>query len=90
MQLTKHAANRIQQRAIPQLVVDLLLQFGATESAGDGATKFFFDHRSRKKLLAYAGPIGAKLNDHLDVYAVVSSSNNVITVAHREERIRRH
>ena len=90
MKATYHAAKRIQQRAIPPLVVDLLLEFGSTEPAGDGATKFFFDHRSRKRVLAYAGPIGSQLSEHLDVYAVVSSDNNVITVAHRADRIRRH
>ena len=90
MQLTKHAAIRAQQRAIPKLVLDLLLQFGSTENAGDGATKYFFDHRSRKMLFAYAGSVGPKLSEHLDVYAVVSSTSDVITVAHRQKHIRRH
>ena len=41
MNYTKHAAIRTQQRVIPELVVDLLLQFGAREKAPGGASKAF-------------------------------------------------
>lgn len=71
-------------------MLDLLLQFGASETAGDGASKVFFDKISRRKVLAYAGAIGPILSEHLDVYAVVGADDQVITVGHRLERIRRH
>lgn len=39
--LTKHASTWAQQREIPTLVVDLLLDFGRIESSGDGTVKHF-------------------------------------------------
>jgi hypothetical protein len=89
MTYTEHATKRVQQRAIPPLVIDLLLQFGANESAGDGASKVFFDKASRRRVKAYAGPLARALDEHLDLYAVIAADNTVITVAHRFERIRR-
>lgn len=90
MDTTRHAASRIQQRGIPKLVVDMLLEFGCSEPAGGGASKFFFDKLARRKVKAYAGSLSRVLEDHLDVYAVVGPDTQVITVGHRYERIRRH
>lgn len=88
--MTKHAQICSQQRCIPPLVLDLLLQFGATESAGDGANKVFFDKPARRRVQAYAGALAPLLNEHLDFYAVVGKNDQVITVGHRLERILRH
>lgn len=88
--LSHHANVRSQQRAISPMLVDLLLQFGTSESAGDGAAKVFFDKEGRRRLAAYAGPVAKLLNDHLDVYAIVGADMQIITVGHRLERMRRH
>jgi hypothetical protein len=73
------------------MALDLLLQFGSTESVGGGASKIFFDKAARRRLHSYAGPLAPMLDEHLDSsYAVVSQDNQVITVGHRTERIRRH
>lgn len=90
MNLTRHAAARSQQRAIPPMMIDLLLQFGKSESAGAGAAKLFFDRQARRRVAAYAGPLASLLNDHLDLFAVVDQDMQVITIGHRLERIRRH
>jgi hypothetical protein len=90
MNMTHHASARSQQRAIPPMMIDLLLQFGKSESAGDGAAKMFFDKQARKRVAVYAGPLASLLDDHLDLYAVVGPDMQVITVGHRLERIRRH
>lgn len=90
MNLTNHASARSQQRAIPPMMIDLLLQFGKSESAGAGVAKLFFDRKSRKRVAAYAGPLASLLDDHLDLYVVVGQDMLVITVGHRHERIRRH
>lgn len=89
MQLSRHANERSQQRAIPEMMIDLLLQFGSSESAGSGVSKVFFDKTSRRRVKAYAGSLAGLLEEHLDVYAVVSSEMKVITVGHRTERITR-
>lgn len=90
MHTSHHAAARLQQRAIPPLLVDLLLEFGASVPSGDGTSKYYFDKSAKRRVKAYAGPIARVLNEHLDVYAVVTDDAKVITVGHRYERIRRH
>ena len=87
---TRHAKARSQQRAIPPMLIDLLLQFGSSERAGVGVSKFFFDKASRRKVKTYAGPISSLLDEHLDVYAVVNDDLTVITVGHRTERLMGH
>lgn len=88
--MTRHANVRLQQRAIPPLLIDLLLQFGATEKAPGGVNKVFFDKNARRRVQSYAGPLASLLEQHMDVYAVVGDNEQVITVGHRNERIRRH
>jgi len=90
MYLSEHASKRSQQRAIPPLVIDLLLKFGTSHSSGDGTSKLFFDKKSRRQVNAYAGPLARMFDEHLDLYAVVGADSTVITVAHRLERIHRH
>lgn len=90
MQLTKHAQTRSQQRAIPQMLIDLLLEFGSSERSGSGVSKVFFDKASRRKVKAYAGPLARILDDHLDIYAVVADDLTVITTGHRTQRFATH
>ncbi|MGC4368001.1 hypothetical protein [Hydrogenophaga sp. R2] len=88
--MSQHARQRSQQRAIPELVIDLLLQFGSREKSSGGTSKAFFDKSSRKRIKSYAGPLASFLEPHLDSYVVLSSDDHVVTVGHRNERIRRH
>lgn len=88
--VSRHAANRIRQRAICPMLLDLLLEFGSCEPSGDGSSKFFFDKVARRRINSYAGPLAGLLNEHLDVYVVVGENEKVITAAHLTERIRRH
>lgn len=90
MNMTRHAQTRSQQRAVPPMMIDLLLQFGKSESAGAGVAKMFFDKQARKRVAAYAGSFASLLDEYLDLYAVVGQDMAVITVGHRTERIRRH
>ena len=90
MQLSKHAQTRSQQRAIPPMLIDLLLQFGSSERAGSGVSKMFFDKSSRRKVKAYAGSLSSILDDHLDVYAVVTDDLMVITTGYRTQRFSAH
>jgi hypothetical protein len=89
MNATQHAHTRSQQRGIPPMVIDLLLQFGSRERAGDGCSKVFLDKRDRRRLEAYAGPLNRQLEPFMDIYLVVSPQDQVITAAHRIEKIKR-
>ena len=46
---TKHAAVRQQQRGIPMLMVDLLLDFGSSEPSGNGTSLLFFDKPAKRR-----------------------------------------
>lgn len=89
MNLTRHAQVRSQQRGLPPMLIDLLLSFGTSQKAHDGATKYFLDKPARRRIDAYAGPLAQHLREHLDCYVVCGADDQVITVGHRLERIRR-
>jgi len=88
--LTKHAQKRMQQRSIPQMVLDWLVDFGHSEPAGNGARKYFFDKQSRRHFKKYAGQLYGSLEQHLNAYVVLASDSTVVTVAVRCEPIRRN
>lgn len=87
--ITKHASDRMQQRGIPQLVIDCLVRFGRCEPCGGGASKYYLDKKSRHDIDVYAGQFASHLAEHLDIYVVISSDSSVITTAHRNKRIRK-
>lgn len=89
MDTTHHAATRMQQRSISPLMVDLLLEFGSSQPAGDGTSKLFFDKRSRRKLQHYVGSMANRLEEQMNIYAVVGHDQRIITVGHRYKRILR-
>jgi len=89
--LTKHSSERMQQRAIPPLIVDWLMAYGATEYDHHGAEIHYFDKKARRQLERdFGGLIVRRLDDLLDTYLVVGTDGGVITVGHREQRINRH
>lgn len=88
MEHTQHSQIRAQQRGVPPLIIDLLMQFGAREPAGNGAETIYFDKRAKKQLQTYSGGLMSKLSGELDVYAIVAN-NKVVTVGPRYQRINR-
>lgn len=88
--LTLHAEARLQQRAIPLFVVELLEQFGTVARCGQ-AERLTFDKAARKRLARHlGGPRGLSMIDRwLDVYAVIGDSGHLITSAHRTGRFHR-
>lgn len=85
MALTHHASVRAQQRGIPPLIVEWLLEYGAQAKGSDGAMHRYFDKRSRKRLARVVGEqVVDRMGDLTDTFLVQSSDNgNVITVGHR-------
>jgi hypothetical protein len=87
--MTRHAQTRLQQRAIPPLVVDWLVSYGHTEQV-DGACFRFFDKKSRKRLARDVGDrIVDLLSPVLDCYLIEGEDGHVITVGHRYVRVRK-
>jgi hypothetical protein len=90
MGLTRHANVRCQQRGIPRLIVDWLLQYGTQTKASGGAETYFFDKRARRRIERDCGrEIVRRLGDLLDAYLVIAD-DEIVTVGHRHKRIWRH
>jgi hypothetical protein len=91
LRLTEHARVRLQQRGIPESVLEWLIAYGSTVHDHRGGELVFFDHRARNRLRrALDAAVLKKIEPKLDTYAVVTGGNNVITVGHRTKRINRH
>ena len=90
MSLTRHAEVRLQQRAIPPFVIELLERCGSTMRCG-GADLLYFDKSARKRLERDLG--GARslrlVEKVLNVYAVINDNGRVVTAGHRSKRINR-
>ncbi|AWU98077.1 hypothetical protein DM194_27710 (plasmid) [Azospirillum ramasamyi] len=82
--------GRAQQRAIPPFIVDLLLRFGA-EAHHHGAEVLYFDKEARRRLRHHLGDriLQAIGDQMLDTYAAVGEGDRVVTVAHRNRRLKR-
>lgn len=88
MQLSQHAQVRCQQRAIPPLIRQWLLEYGA-EVPSHGSVKRFFDHAARRRLAAAVGPqVVDRLGSLLNAY-LVESDETVVTAGVRTRRIKR-
>ena len=91
IQLTDHARARLQQRGIPEPVLECLLTYGRKVHDHMGGELVFFDHNSRNRLRRMQGEAAfKKLEAKLDAYAVVADDGVVLTVGHRTKRINRH
>ena len=86
--MSRHAAVRAQQRAIPPIVVDWVVAYGRA-IRHKGADTYYLDRKVRKKLKCEIGSIAfRRMEDLLDVYVVVSDDYTVITVGWRYKRLR--
>ena len=86
--LTHHAEARMQQRGIPMAAVDALLTFGHRRRH-KGADVYYLDKRTRTRMAFELGRDRyRKLEKSLDSYLVVSDEGEVITAAHRLQRLR--
>ena len=91
IQLTKHAAVRIQQRGIPPLIMEWLNCYGTSRHDHRGAEILYFDKQSRKALAKAVGEeVVSRLGGLLDTYAVVAVDGSVVTAGHRFKRLARH
>ena len=86
---TTHAQIRAQQRCIPSQIVEWLQAYGSEEHDHHGAIILFFDHAARQRL---AREVGQQIVNHLghflNTYAVLSSDGLIITIGHRQKRIK--
>ena len=87
--LTQHAAIRSQQRGVPFLIREWLLDYGAV-TVRHGAQIRYFDKKARRRLQHDVGAqVIDRLGNLLDMYLVESESEAVITVGHRTKSIKK-
>lgn len=87
MKMTRHASMRQQQRGIPPIVIDLLIDYGCVERAGSGTTTHYFNKDARRRLRAYVGQMSSQIERYLDYYVILSDDGSVITVAPRNKKV---
>ena len=81
--LTTHARVRMQQRGIPPVALDVLLDWGREAHDHRGCRIVRFDKRSRRRAARVLGDAYRRIERWLDVYAVVGSDDAVVTVGWR-------
>jgi hypothetical protein len=91
--ISRHASTRAQQRGVPPLILNWLLDYGAQEFDGRGGVVRYFDNKSVRHLEREVGhaPV-ARLSEYLRCYLVESARDGgVITVGkrHSAKTIRR-
>lgn len=87
--LSSHAASRVQQRALPPLVLDWLHQFGHEHYDGRGGVILHFNKPARRRLERAVGcePV-RRMKDWLNAYVVITTDGDIITAGHRFKRLR--
>ena len=88
---TKHAQQRMQQRAIPPLVEHLLDEFGEQMYDGHGAVIYYFSKKSRRRMERAMGHAPVRLLErYFSCYKVEGSRDGcVMTLARRQRHIQR-
>ena len=85
---TAHAQERIQQRGFSQSHINIVTEFGKRK-VRKKAYVYFMDKGARAKAERAMGR-GAyrRVEDKLGIYVVKSFSGRIITVAHRNQRLK--
>jgi len=85
--ITRHADIRMQQRCIPPMVIDWLIDYGLSQEQGNG-TLVYFNKKSKRLIRQYAGPQAMSVFEkYHKAYAVVSANDgSVITTGWKSQR----
>lgn len=88
--LTRHATHRMQQRAVPEMIVEILERYGSAMHH-EGAEVLFIDKSARKRIAAaFGGQRSARmLEPWFNTYACISDGH-VVTVRRRKTRLKRN
>ena len=81
--LTWHARRRLQQRAIPLIVIEALLDFGERRAAGHQAESVFFTRRAWRRFAAYVGAAIKCFERYRNCYLIEAGDGAIVTIAFR-------
>lgn len=83
-----HARIRMQQRCIPAIVPDCLLDYGASHRTAHGNIRYF-NKRSRRCIQRDLTPARKKqVEPYFNCYLVEADDGTIITVGYRYRRMR--
>ncbi|UPT99427.1 hypothetical protein J4G48_0015840 [Bradyrhizobium barranii subsp. apii] len=90
MSHTRHAEVRLQQRAIPPFMVELLERFGSEMRCG-GADRLFFDKAAVERLRRHMGDRRSlrHIEPWLNLYIIIGDNGRLVTAARRTRRFTR-
>lgn len=80
---TRHARRRMQQRCVPEWVVETVIAHGELHHAGDGDVSYSFSTRAWRRLRAEDPELLHALERWRNVYVVLTAEGEVKTVARR-------
>lgn len=84
---TQHAHVRSQQRGVPPLIQDWLLDYGEEQYDGHGGILRYFSKKSLRRMERDMGKAPLKrLSEYFRCYLVESHDGHVITVGKRYKR----
>ena len=83
-EFTRHAKERSSTRNIPEMVAEIIVEYGESRDAGDGALKYVLTKKSMSELRRRAG---ASIVNAIAFYRdrnayVVASGGRIVTVAY--------
>ena len=85
---TIHARKRRQQRGVSQACIDVVLEFGKRK-VRNGAYVYFMDKGARAKAERRMGRASyRRVESRLGLYVVESFNGDIVTVAHRKQRLK--
>lgn len=89
--LSHHAQQRLQQRAIPALVIEILLDHGVVEHSKRGLEMLYLTKKGKHAAMMQMKAAGMRHSDHyLNAFLIESSDGNIVTVGHRTKKINRN
>jgi acid phosphatase class B len=84
---TDHAKQRMQQRGIPELAVELINLYGRTEHSEGGRIRYL-DQRARKKVQKVVLALANNIEKLEAMYYVEGEESVVVTAGHRTQPIK--
>ena len=79
MQISKHAEERIQQRAIPTIALEILQRYGELEYQKGGTYKVALSRRARQQIVRECRDILRTFDRSTDLFAIWGEHGKVIT-----------
>ena len=83
-----HALERVRQRGITPYLIDVMLKFGNVQIR-KGAYVYSMNKPARRRMARAMGADYARIQNKLGFYVVESFDGVIVTVAYRNQRLKR-